>query len=184
MPAILKGLEMKQDAIGNIYNGDLESLKNILIDKSDIHIYTVNNLMGAKHNEEYRIGLISLILKAEAEHPKQFFKYKALIDCITKIKGANYVVFGWRNPNFSKYTKEDSSINQKNLTVPVSKQMKTYLRHLEVREIGTRKKKITLLKEIDEEVKSSTPEVRAAAQLIKRQIVKNYRLLNPKSSER
>ena len=175
---------MKQDGIRNIYNGDLESLKKLLIDKNDIHIYTVNNLMNATHNEEYRIGLTSLILKAEAEHPKQFLKYKALVDYIVKMKGASYVVFGWRNPNFSKYTKGDSGTKQKNLTVPVSKQMKTYLRHLEIREIEARKKKITLLKEIEEEVKSSSPEVRAAAQLIKRQISKNYRLLHPKSSER
>ena len=175
---------MNQDNINSIYNGDLEKLRKVLSDKNDIRIYTINDLMRARHNEEYRINLISLILKAEAEHPRQFLKYKALIDLIAETNGAGYVVFGWRNPNFSKYTRENSGVTLTNLTVPVSEQMAAYLRHLEVREIGTRKKKISLLQQIDEEVKSSDPEVRAAAQVIKRQIVKNYRRSNPKLAER
>ena len=167
--------------VSSIYNGDLEKLKKVISKKDDIRIYNISSLMNAQKGEEYRIGLIPLILKAEAEHPGQFFKYKSLDDFVSQKEGVNYVVFGWKNPSFFKYTKTNQLVN---LTVPVSKQMTTYLRHLEVRAIELRKKKADLLKQLDEETKLSDPVVKQAVQVVKRQIVKNYRLLNSKSKKR
>ena len=149
---------MNKDNIWFVYHGDLEKLQKVLSEKNDVNIYTVNNLMNASHNEEFRIGLVPLILKAEAEHPGQFLQYKALIDLVAQTKGVGTVIFSWRNPNFSKYTKKGSTTVQENLTVPVSKQMRTYLRSLEVREAENRRKKALLLQAIDENAKSDDPD--------------------------
>ena len=171
----------KNDIIEAVRKADLGKIKEV-IRNDDIQIFTINQLMGASHNEEYRIGLVPLLLKTEAENPNHFLKYKAVIDYIAKEKGIERVILGWKNPYFTKYVRENP-LKQIPVPVPVSEQMRTYLRHLEVRHAKERKRVVSLLQQIDANAKTSDPQIRKAIQITKRSIVKNYRLLNPKTAE-
>ena len=172
------------DIVSSIYRGEAEKVEKILHNEGDVLIFSINNLMNARHNEEYRIGLIPLILKAEADHPGEFFKYKPMIDLVARVKGTGSVIFSWENPFFAKYVRDTSGNKMVNLALPVSKQMSTYLHHLKTREADTRKRKVALLNMIGKEEETSDPAVKQAFQIVKRQIIKNYRLLCPKSGER
>ena len=172
------------DIVGDIYNGNLEVIQKTLSDTKDVHIYSINNLMRAGQNEDYRISLVTLVFKGEADHPGQFLKYKKIVDLLISKYGIGYLMYNVEHPEFFKYDKSSnqmSYIQDKNL---VSKQMRTYLRHVQVRDEAQRKETSTLLHDIDEKAKSEETGIKSAVQIVKRQIVSNYRLLYPKTNER
>ena len=166
------------DFVRCFYEGDLEKLKKVISNENDTYIYTINNLMHGTMGEEYRIGLIPLILKSEADHPGNFDKYKAILDFVAKRDGVSSVIFGWKNPYFSKYIKGGLSGEiQMHLTTPVSDDMNRYLGRMEERNAEPRKKVLRLLHEISENTRSADPATKKAIRMTKREIVRNYRLL-------
>jgi len=173
------------DAIEALYNGDFEKTKKILANTREIHIYTINSLVHPHDNSDHRMCAIPLIFKGEAEHPGQFSKYKKIVDYIARTQGVDSLIY---NLNYSGYFKYGPDPMEKltDLTdqIPISPQMKIYLRHLQVRSEPERRRQSTLLQAIRDNTKNASSKERQAIRITMRRIVQNYRQNHPKSLER
>ena len=172
------------DIARDIYDGNLEVIQKAFSDTNDVHIYTINHLMRAGQNEEYRISLIPLILKGEADRPGHFLEYKKVIDYLVANFGIDFVIFNVQQPNFFKYDRNSGKMTYIKAENLVSPQMRADLNHIQMRREKPRENVSSLLGNIDEEIKAASPKIKEAAQIVKRYIVSNYRSSHPKLNER
>ena len=170
-------IDMLDKACIDIYNGDLEK-SNRFLNKATP--FTVNHLLGFnKQNEIYQMDVLALILKGEAEHPGNFLKYKKMVDTLLAMTGA-YRLFKQEKFAFTYCKYSHGKFINLSEKLPVSEQMKIYLKHLHIRSEKQRIKTVSLLKQMDEMKKDESSGTKNNIQQAKRLIVRVYRHLHSK----
>ena len=120
-----------------VYEGDLAKIKADFSktegDSPSGLLLDVTSLLKAGAGQQYKMDFVSLICKAEAEHPHHFDQYKALLSFLIEKDGLKKVVDLASYPTF--YCQIDNKTSpycgkKYRVRIPMSSDMKTHLQYL------------------------------------------------------